>query len=223
MGMDKASALIQLRDGTVLDVRPVEPEDRDLIRRGFERLSPESRYRRFLSPVPKLHDRMLTFLTEVDHRDHEALLTLDAPTGEVVGLARFVRLQSDPASAEVAVTVVDDWQRRGLGTALLHALADRAREESVMRFTGVALAENRDVLGLLGKLGAVRVVGHGPGTVELALDLPAERVALERIEARRGAALPEISSVIPGTELVGKPRPPRPASAERPYQAKGQS
>ena len=128
-------------------------------------------------------------------------------------MARFVRLESDPASAEVAVTVVDDWQGRGLGTALLDALADRAREESVTRFTGVALAENRDVLGLLGKLGAVGVVGHGPGTVELAVDLPAERVALERIEVRRGAALPEISSVIPGTELAGKPPPPRPASS----------
>ena len=202
--MVKAPALMLLRDGTVLDVRPVEPGDRDLIRRGFERLSPESRYRRFLSPAPRLHDRMLTFLTEVDHRDHEALLTLDAATGEVVGVARFVRLESDPASAEVAVTVVDDWQRRGLGTALLDALADRARAESVTRFTGVALAENRDVLGLLGKLGAVRVVGHGPGTVELAVDLPAGRA-------------------IPGTELVGTAPPPRPASAERPDQAKGQS
>jgi GNAT superfamily N-acetyltransferase len=177
MSMVKARALLQLRDGTTLDVRPVESGDKDLIRRGFERLSPRSRYRRFLSPVPRLHDRMLTFLTEVDHRDHEALLTLDAATGEVVAVARFVRLGSDPASAEVAVTVLDDWQGRGLGTALLEALADRARQESVTRFTGVALAENGDALGLFGKLGAVRVVGHGPGTVELAVDLPAERVA----------------------------------------------
>jgi GNAT superfamily N-acetyltransferase len=223
VGMVNAPALMQLRDGTVLDVRPVEPEDRDLIRGGFERLSPVSRYRRFLSPVPKLHDRMLTSLTEVDHRDHEALLTLDAATGEVVGVARFVRLESDPASAEVAVTVVDDWQSRGLGTALLGALADRAREESVTRFTGVALAENRDVLGLLGKLGAVRVVGHGPGTVELAIDLPAERVALRADRSAPRRALPEISSVIPGTELVGKAPPPRPASPERLDQAKGQS
>jgi GNAT superfamily N-acetyltransferase len=223
MGMVKAPPLVQLRDGTILHVRPVEPEDRDLIRRGFERLSSESRYRRFLGPVPKLHDRMLTFLTEVDHRNHEALLTLDAATDEVVGVARFVRLESDPASAEVAVTVVDDWQRRGVGTALLDALADRAREESVTRFTGVALAENRDVLGLLGKIGAVRVVGHGPGTVELAVDLPAERAALEGIEVRRGAALPEISSVIREPELVAKAPPLRPASAERPDQAKGQS
>jgi RimJ/RimL family protein N-acetyltransferase len=223
MGMVKAPAPMPLRDGAILDVRPVQPEDRDLIRRGFERLSPESRYQRFLSPVPKLHDRMLTFLTEVDHRDHEALLTLDAATGEVVGVARSVRLQSEPASAEIAVTVADDWQRRGLGTALLDALADRAREESVTRFTGVTFAENHDVLGLLGKLGTVRIVGHGPGTVELAVDLPAGRVAPERIEVRRGATLPEISSVIPGTELGGEAPPPRPASAERPDQAKGQS
>jgi GNAT superfamily N-acetyltransferase len=114
---------------------------------------------------------MLGFLTEVDHRDHEALLALDAVRGELVGVARFVRLESDPTSAEVAVTVVDDWQGQGLGTALLDALAERAREEGVTRFTGVALAQNRDVLGLLGKLGAVRVVGRGPGTVELAVDL----------------------------------------------------
>ena len=178
MGMVKASAQVHLRDGTIVHVRPVEAGDRELIRRGFERLSPESRYRRFLSPVPRLHDRMVRFLTEVDHRNHEALLTLDAVTGEAVGVARFVRLQSDPACAEVAVTVVDDWQRRGLGTVLLDALADRARDESVTRFTGVALAENREVLGLLGKLGAARVVGHGPGTVELVVDLPAERAEI---------------------------------------------
>ena len=167
---------MQLRGGTTVHVRPVGPEDKDLIRGGFERLSPESRYRRFLVPLPKLHDRMLRFLTEVDHRDHEALLTLDTVTGELVGVARFVRLESDPTSAEVAVTVVDDWQGQGLGTALLDALAERAREEGVTRFTGVALAQNREVLGLLGKLGAARVVGRGPGTVELAVDLPSPTI-----------------------------------------------
>ncbi len=177
-----------LRDGSQVEVRPIEAEDKDLIRRGFDRLSPESRYRRFLTPLPELDDSALNYLTEIDHHDHEALIALDAVTGAGVGVARFVRLPGDRDSAEVAVTVVDDWQGRGLGTALLGALADRAREEGVRRFTALVLAENTDMLGLLGELGSTRVLDREQGTVELAVDLPAEGLAPELIEWLRAAA-----------------------------------
>jgi GNAT superfamily N-acetyltransferase len=201
---------MRLRDGTTVSVRPVGPEDKSLIQGGFERLSPESRYRRFLSPAPKLNDRMLAYLTEVDHHDHEALLALDLVTREGIGVARFVRMKSDPESAEVAVTVVDDWQGRGLGTVLLSALGRRAREEGVTRFTGVALAENRNVLGLLAKLGPTRVFAHGPGTVELAVDLTAERVAPRLIDVRRRRRC-RGSPTRPHTKIT--PRSPRTVKA----------
>ena len=178
---------MRLRDGSTVDVRPIRPEDKGRLARGFERLSPESRYRRFLSPVPELDRRALAYLTEVDHHDHEALIAID-PAGEGVGVARFVRDPSEPSAAEVAVTVVDDWQGRGLGTALLDVLAERARQEGVRRFTALVLADNVDMLGLLGELGAARVVDREQGTVELAVDLPDEGVAPELINWLRAAA-----------------------------------
>ena len=178
---------MRLRDGSTVDVRPIRPEDKGRLARGFERLSPESRYRRFLSPVPELDRRALAYLTEVDHHDHEALIAID-PAGEGVGVARFVRAPSEPSAAEVAVTVVDDWQGRGLGTALLDVLAERARQEGVRRFTALVLADNVDMLGLLGELGAARVVDREQGTVELAVDLPDEGVAPELINWLRAAA-----------------------------------
>jgi hypothetical protein len=68
---------VMLRDETTVLVRPVEPGDKDLIRAGFDRLSDESRYRRFLTPTSELGQPMLRYLTEVDHHDHEALVAVD--------------------------------------------------------------------------------------------------------------------------------------------------
>ena len=80
-----------LRDGSRVAIRPVEPDDREMLAEGFGRLSPESRYRRFFTPLPELSERQLNYLTRLDHHDHEALVTVDPVTGECVGVARFVR------------------------------------------------------------------------------------------------------------------------------------
>ena len=109
--------VVTLRDGARILVRPIAPEDKELLRRGWERLSDQSRYERFLVSAPELSERQLAYLTEVDHHDHEALGALDAETGEGIGIARFVR-GADPTRAEAAVTVIDAWQGRGVGTAL---------------------------------------------------------------------------------------------------------
>src|SRR5688500_15949518 len=117
---------IRLRDGSQVAVRPIEADDKARLKAGFERLSMESRYRRFFSPLPRLSASQLRYLTEVDHHDHEALVATDAG-GDIIAVARYVRSQEEPQVAEVAVTVVDDLQGRGLGSALQDALADRAR------------------------------------------------------------------------------------------------
>jgi GNAT superfamily N-acetyltransferase len=164
----------KLRDGSRVDVRPVRPDDRELLREGFARLSPESRYRRFLVPVNRLSDEWLTYLTEVDHHDHEAIAALDPKTGRGVGVARFVRAKERPDAAEAAVTVADEWQGRGLGTLLLELLAARARDEGIRVFTALVLAGNDDMLDLLRRLGPTRVVDRELGTVEIEAELPAE-------------------------------------------------
>jgi GNAT superfamily N-acetyltransferase len=161
---------LALRDGTPVVVRPIRPDDADALRAAFDRLGPESRYRRFMAPVPRLSDATVRYFTEVDHHDHEALVALDPATGEGVGVARYVRVGD--GSAEAAVTVADDWQGRGVGTLLLDALAARAREEGVGRFTASMLATNRDMLDLFRKLGPTRVTGASGSTVEIDAELP---------------------------------------------------
>src|SRR5947207_5929492 len=107
-----------LRDGSPVVVRPILPEDRDRLVEGFARLSDESRYRRFGTPVRRLTDEQLRYLTEIDYETHMAWIALDPATpGEPgLGVARYVRLPGEPEVAEAAVTVVDSHQGLGLGT-----------------------------------------------------------------------------------------------------------
>jgi len=172
---------VHLSDGATVIVRPIRPSDRDLLLDGFERLSPQSRYRRFLAPMDDLSEPMLRHLTEVDHHDHEAIGAIDPASGHGIGIARFVRLADRPDAAEAAVTVADDWQGRGLGTVLLGALADRARSEGIHVFTAIVLAANEEMLEVLEHVGRVRVVDRESGTVEIEVDVPSDRAELRRL------------------------------------------
>jgi RimJ/RimL family protein N-acetyltransferase/nucleotide-binding universal stress UspA family protein len=189
------AARTQLRDASFVVIRPIAPEDRELLRTGFERLSDRSRYMRFQAPISALSNEQLSYLTVVDHHDHEALVALDPATGDGVGVARFVRVSD--GLAECAVVVADDWQGRGLGTELLDRLVERAQEEGVERFTAIVLAENADALRLLERLGDTVRHSYGP-QVELEIELPppperAARLRLILSGAARGLLTPAIS------------------------------
>lgn len=127
----KLGAPIALRDGWRVRIRQGRETDRDLLLRGFARLGPDSRYRRFLSPMSELSDSTVRYLTAIDHHDHEAMIALDEETGEGIGVARYVRDPDHADAAEVAVTVIDDWQGRRLGTLLLEVVSARARAEGI--------------------------------------------------------------------------------------------
>ena len=165
-------APVVLRDGSRVRLRPGRSSDRQLLLRGFERLSPESRYRRFLAAMPELSAEKVRYLTEIDHHDHEAIAALDEQTGEGIGVARYIRDPERRDMAEVAVTVIDDWQRKGVGTLLVEVLSARAREEGITTFTGLMLASNREMMDLLEALGPVRVVDREVGTVEIEMPIP---------------------------------------------------
>ena len=165
---------VVLRDGSAVLIRPVRSTDAPLLADGFARLSPRSRQMRFLGAKTTLSAAELRYFTEVDHHDHEAIGALSAADGRGVGIARYIRDADDPQAAEIAVTVVDDWQGRGLGTELLSRLSDRARQAGIHRFTALAAAENVAVAGLARKLGAC-LAGRGAGTAEYEVALvPAE-------------------------------------------------
>ncbi len=188
-------APVELRDGSRVRLRPGRSSDRELLLRGFERLSPESRYRRFLVTMPELRPEMVRYLTHVDHHDHEALIALDEETGEGLGVARYVRNQDRPDVAEVAVTVIDDWQGRGLGTLLLDALSVRAREEGIRSFTALMLATNDEMMDLFRRLDPVQIVDREPGTVEIEVPIPEVGLApalrkLLKLSARTDVVVP---------------------------------
>ena len=153
-----------LRDGSEVLIRPVQGADAPLLADGFARLSARSRQMRFLRTKNELSPAELRYFTEIDHHDHEALGAVDRANGRGVGVARYVRSAEDARSAEVAVTVVDEWQGRGLGTELVAQLSERAREEGIRRFTALVAADNVALAGLARTLGA-ELVRREPATV----------------------------------------------------------
>jgi RimJ/RimL family protein N-acetyltransferase len=172
MSTTVAPRRITLRSGHRVLVRALRPDDGPGLAEAFAQLSETSRYRRFFALKPHLSEQWLAYLTDVDHRDHEALVAVAPGSGQLVGVARFIRNPREPDVAEVAVTVIDSWQRRGLGTALLRKLAQRAAEEGIRYFAAEILAENQPMLTLAHRLGDAETTHHGD-TVSARIDLGA--------------------------------------------------
>jgi len=174
--------MVTLKDGSRALIRPALASDRSLLAREFERLSPESRYRRFFGPMKALSETMLDYLTSMDYVNHFAWAALSADPGPFgdprgLGVARYVRLR-DPEAADMAVTVVDDWQGKGLGRVLLDALVLEALENGITRFEGDVLVENRPMQEMLRRTGA-RFRAEGAGVLRFSIDLPAREDALQ--------------------------------------------
>ncbi|MFL5823421.1 MAG: GNAT family N-acetyltransferase [Solirubrobacteraceae bacterium] len=188
-GGGTAEAEARLRDGSRLLIGRVMPQDAPRLSEGFARLSEESRRLRFLTTKPTLSAAEVRYLTEVDGHDHEALGAIDPETGRGVGIARFVRDHEDPTHAEVAVTVADDWQRRGLGRLLLERLTDRARAEGITHFTALVSADNRAMQRLVRRIGRpARTAQVADGTFEYDIELGSRGLAHQLEEALRAAA-----------------------------------
>jgi GNAT superfamily N-acetyltransferase len=183
---------VELRDESWVGIRPIQPDDKEALLAGFERLSEESRYKRFLTPMETLTSSQLAYLTEVDHHDHEALIAFDLSTRNAVGVGRYVR-EGDGDRAEAAVTVADDWQGKGLGTALTRVLGGRAVEEGISCFTALLLAENKEMVGLLTGFGDVEVTAREGEAIQVEVPLapevvkdPALRSVLRAVAATDG-------------------------------------
>jgi RimJ/RimL family protein N-acetyltransferase len=166
----------RLPDGAPVLIRPIRPDDKGMLADGLRRLSPESAQRRFLTPKRSFSRAELRYLTEVDGRDHVALVA--EPFGHterrLIAVARFVRLNDDPEAADVAFTVADEWQNRGLGSMLGELIADEARGLGIRRFTATMASDNVPAHRLMAKLTRDLERHHvGGGVDELVLDLAA--------------------------------------------------
>lgn len=136
-------------------VRPMLDADRQQVIDAFEHhLSERSRRSRFLSPVPRIHSSIAADLTRID--DQRIVLLAFDDTGALAAEARAVRCADDPATAEIAVTVIDEHQHHGLGPRLLRRLGAAARRAGVRRFVGHVLVDNAPAQGLLQSAGATR-------------------------------------------------------------------
>ena len=166
----------RLPDGARVLIRPIRPDDKGMLADGLRRLSPQSAQRRFLSPKRSFSRTELRYLTEVDGLDHVALVAEypSAPARRLIAVGRFVRLDDDPRAAEVAVTVADEWQRRGLGSVLGKHLAHAARNRDIRRFTATMSSDNVAAHRLMATLTEHLDRHHvGAGVDELVLDLVA--------------------------------------------------
>jgi GNAT superfamily N-acetyltransferase len=152
---------LTLRDGSVVYVRALGCGDRAGLAAAVTALSEESRYLRFASSKPSLSPRELDFLVNVDHHDHEALLAVDPVTHRGIAVARYVQIADEPGVVEIAATVIDEWQGRGLGGALIALLADRAREEGHRVMRASVLAANGRSIAMLRREGFSAVRGGG--------------------------------------------------------------
>ncbi len=176
-----------LRDGTPALLWPLLPTDAETLRDVFCRLSPGSRHHRFLQVLDQLDDPMIRLLVDsVDGVHHIALVLIVLPPQgqeELIGVAHLVQYPDDPATADIAVTVVDDWQGRGAGTALVSALLAR-RPAAVTRLRTLVAAGNRASLALLAGAGRVSSGLPEQGVLDVTVDLPAAtraRSAAEKV------------------------------------------
>jgi len=155
----------------LVSVGRLRPGDRAAVVEVFQGLSDRSRRLRFHGPKPRLPEAEVESLADVGRSGREAVGAIDLVTGEVVGIARFVRDSDDPRSAEVAFEVVDPCQGSGVGSRLLRELASLARRDGIERFTAYVVAGNEGALALLRRVGRIGSSSFADGAHELVVEL----------------------------------------------------
>lgn len=153
-----------------ISIRPLEADDAHRLQDLAQRVSPTSGYFRFFVPMPTLREPLLTHLVSVDHQDREALAAVAGD--QVVGVARYDRMPTDPNTAEIAVLVADAWQARGIARRLLVELADLAQARQIQQFTALTLPDNRGIARLLHSLWPQLQVRIEDGNYAYRLPLP---------------------------------------------------
>ena len=166
--------ILELTDGTKVHVRPIVPDDEPLLHEAVAAMSERTVYFRFFSPLKRMPDALAHRLAVVDYNDRFALVaTSHKPGGKerIVGVARYDRVPGTDV-AETAVAVIDEFQRRGLGSALMTILGKVAREHAIKTFTLIVLPENQQMLGLLRKMGWIHRAKLSGGVYDISFELP---------------------------------------------------
>ncbi|HQR36688.1 MAG TPA: GNAT family N-acetyltransferase [Blastocatellia bacterium] len=181
---------VLLRDGAVLRMRPLRQTDREGLVALFKRCSPETIRYRFLRMVTSLPDSQLDQLVEVDGESQVALVITQGENADekIVAVGRYYVLEKHPTVAEVSFLVEDAMQRRGIGSILLDALAELAREHGINRFAADVLADNRLMLSVFRKAGYALTSNISYGVTHLEFPITRSEVAEARREAQEAEA-----------------------------------
>jgi len=185
MSCQAPTVRVRLPAGASIRIRPIQEQDAGEFARAYTRLSELSRQRRFLSVAPALRPADARYLTTVDHQEHVALVAIGPLDQEIIGSARYIRLPSRPSVAEMAIEVIDEWQRHGVGHALLEALSRHAETAGVELFTAIVSTDNLPMQRILGRAGAA--VRSFDGELEYTVD--ARALGLSRAEAASGTRM----------------------------------
>jgi RimJ/RimL family protein N-acetyltransferase len=164
---------LELKNRTKVHVRPIRPDDEERLHEAFARMSERSVYFRFFTPLKRLPEDLARRLSHVDYRDRFALCAVThRPDGRehILGVARYDRI-AETDTAEVAVAVVDEFQRQGVGAGLLSLLTQVARENQIRRFVLIVLPENQSMLALLRGLGWIHRAEFRGGVYEISFDI----------------------------------------------------
>lgn len=146
---------VVLPDGELFGLRFGRPSDRGAMVNAFERLSDRTRYMRFFSPMPTLSDTMADYLSDVDTVDRVAVVSYPADDpSNLVGVVRYYRSADKPDEAEVALTILDRFQGRGLGSAMFSRCSAVARANGINTFTATVLSENQAMIKFFSNRGA---------------------------------------------------------------------
>ena len=167
-----------------ITIRELAAFDRRAVAFAFGRLSERSRYQRYFTAKPALTPRELASLVDIDHWHHEAMIAFSPPPRAPIGIARYIRLDEFD-TAELAIEVVDGWQRRGVGIALLVALMERARAAGIRRFQMSMLRDNVAARALAGHFGPATVIAAAGNVVELSYSLSEVMASQLSVTSRR--------------------------------------
>lgn len=171
------SAKAALPDGTGFILRPLLEEDRERLEEGFERLSQASRYQRFMTSMETLPEHYLNYLTHIDYRNHFAVTAaIEDPVRfelQGLGIARFITLEDKKDEAELAITIADDAQGRGLGVILMDVLLRAAQERGLSALRAEVLSTNGGMQSLAKRFGGKQVAAHD-GLATWRIPVPAQ-------------------------------------------------
>jgi GNAT superfamily N-acetyltransferase len=184
--LDRNGEVVSLSGGDRVLVRHLLASDREELAERYLELSPEARRLRFFNAPEHLSTRLLDYLLDVDGVDRCALaaFAIDDDGAPGVGIARYARSHDDPSCAEAAVTVLDAYQSRGIGTELMYRLAEHARRNGIATFTASVMWENHELLDSLRALGA-EIQPSEPGVASVKVALPSSEAVLPETELHR--------------------------------------